>query len=69
MRGRERGPDYYDKAYSGKFLLEEHNLLIFSYAFPPIASSGTFRVARFVKYLPEFGWRPIVVTPKSKHAM
>lgn len=40
-----------------------------SYAFPPIASSGTFRVARFAKYLPEFGWRPIVVSPRPEHAI
>ena len=40
-----------------------------SYAFPPIASSGTFRIARFAKYLPEFGWRPIVVSPRPEHAI
>ena len=40
-----------------------------SYAFPPIASSGTFRVARFAKYLPQFGWHPIVVSPRPEHAI
>ena len=37
-------------------------MLMLSYAFPPVAASGTFRVARFAMYLPEFGWRPVVVT-------
>jgi len=37
------------------------NLLIISPYFPPIGGSGVFRLFRWVKYLPEFGIRPIVV--------
>jgi len=37
------------------------NLLVISPYFPPIGGSGVFRLFRWVKYLPEFGIRPIVV--------
>jgi len=39
-----------------------------SYPFPPITKSGTFRPAKFVKYLPQYNWQPFVITikPKSK---
>jgi len=30
--------------------------------FPPIGGVGTFRITKFVKYLPNFGWQPIVLT-------
>ena len=40
------------------------NVLILTYYFPPLGLGGTQRVAKFVKYLPDFGWRPIVVTVK-----
>jgi hypothetical protein len=32
------------------------------WAFPPDAQVGALRVARFCKYLPEFGIAPIVLT-------
>jgi glycosyltransferase involved in cell wall biosynthesis len=32
------------------------------YYYPPCASSGVFRTLRFVKHLPEFQWRPVVLT-------
>jgi glycosyltransferase involved in cell wall biosynthesis len=37
-------------------------LLFIALAFPPQNSSGTPRSTKFVKYLGEFGWEPIVVT-------
>lgn len=37
-------------------------LLLLSYYFPPLGLGGTQRVAKFVKYLPQFGWQPMVVT-------
>lgn len=40
-------------------------LLILSYYFPPLGLGGTQRIAKFVKYLPQFGWQPTVVTVKS----
>ncbi len=36
-------------------------VLIISPYFPPIGGSGVFRLHRWVKYLPEFGFRPIVI--------
>ena len=33
-----------------------------AYHFPPSAAAGVFRTLRFVKYLPEFGWQPLVIT-------
>lgn len=37
-------------------------VLLIAYYFPPIGGSGTQRPAKFVKYLPEFGWRPYVIS-------
>ncbi len=37
-------------------------VLFIALAFPPQNSSGTFRSAKFVKYLGEFDWEPIVIT-------
>ena len=38
------------------------NVLVIAYYFPPMGLSGVQRTAKFTKYLPEFGWRPIVLT-------
>ena len=38
-------------------------LLMIAYHFPPLAgSSGVQRALRFARYLPEFGWEPVVLT-------
>lgn len=38
-------------------------ILMVAYHFPPLAgSSGIQRTLRFMKYLPEFGWEPMVLT-------
>jgi glycosyltransferase involved in cell wall biosynthesis len=37
-------------------------ILIIAYYFPPIQSSGVYRPLKFVKYLREFGWEPVVLT-------
>ncbi len=37
-------------------------ILVIAYYFPPMGMSGVQRVAKFVKYLPEFGWAPTVLT-------
>lgn len=37
-------------------------VLIISRYFPPGGGVGAFRAAKFVKYLPEFGWEPYVVS-------
>jgi glycosyltransferase involved in cell wall biosynthesis len=42
-------------------------VLILVHDFPPAGGAGVQRVLKFVKYLPEFGWRSVVVaaTPES----
>ena len=37
-------------------------VLIIAYFFPPIGGSGTQRPVKFVKYLPELGWQPYVIS-------
>ena len=37
-------------------------VLIVSFYFPPTASIASVRLGKFAKYLPEFGWEPIVLT-------
>ena len=37
-------------------------LLIISYVFPPVGGAGVQRAVKFVKYLPEYGWRASVLT-------
>ncbi len=39
-------------------------VLVIAYYFPPMSLSGVQRVAKLVKYLPEFGWLPTVLTVK-----
>lgn len=50
--------------------MEERKVLVIAYYFPPLGLSGVQRVLKFVKYLPEFGWKPIVLTaaPKKYYA-
>ncbi len=38
------------------------NLLVIAYYFPPSGGPGVQRVLKHIKYLPEFGWNPIVLT-------
>ncbi len=40
-------------------------VLILAYYFPPMGMGGTQRIAKFVKYLPDFGWEPFVLTVKD----
>ncbi len=42
-----------------------HKALFIAHQFPPIASSGSFRPAKFVKYLPQFNWQPYVITTQK----
>ena len=43
-------------------------LLVVSYYFPPSGGPGVQRILKFVRYLPEFGWLPTVVTVDPKYA-
>jgi glycosyltransferase involved in cell wall biosynthesis len=42
--------------------LTADNLLVLAYYYPPQNESGALRPARFCKYLPRYGYRPIVIT-------
>jgi glycosyltransferase involved in cell wall biosynthesis len=46
--------------------MECKKMLIVAYHFPPDAAVGSLRPQKFVKYLPEFGWQPYVLTIKEK---
>ncbi|MFP4368292.1 MAG: glycosyltransferase [Candidatus Kapaibacterium sp.] len=50
--------------------MHDRNALIIAYYFPPMGLSGVQRTLKFVKYLPEYGWKPIVLTstPASYYA-
>jgi glycosyltransferase involved in cell wall biosynthesis len=43
------------------------NVLVVSYYFPPDASVGALRPQKFVKYLPEQGWQPHVLTVLERY--
>jgi len=44
-----------------------NNVLMIAYHYPPEgSSSGVLRTLKFSKYLPEFGWRPHVLTLKEQ---
>jgi len=40
-------------------------VLVISYYFPPLGGAGVQRVVKFVKYLPQLGWEPLVLTVKN----
>jgi glycosyltransferase involved in cell wall biosynthesis len=42
------------------------SVLCISYYFPPMDSSGTHRLRAIARYLPDYGWRPIVVTAQHQ---
>lgn len=41
--------------------MPNRSLLFFSYLFPPRAGAGVQRALKFAKYLPQFGWKPLIV--------
>jgi glycosyltransferase involved in cell wall biosynthesis len=46
------------------------NALMIAYDFPPIAKSGVQRTLKFAKFLPLFGWNPIILTvDRSEHLL
>lgn len=40
-------------------------VLIITYYWPPSGGAGVQRWLKFAKYLPEFGWQPVVYTPEN----
>ncbi|MEO5977510.1 MAG: glycosyl transferase [Chryseolinea sp.] len=45
--------------------MDNSKVLIIAYYWPPSGGSGVQRWLKFVKYLPEYGWKPYVFTPKN----
>ncbi len=39
-------------------------VLMIAYHFPPAGNVGRLRTIKFCKYLPQFGWTPVVLTPQ-----
>lgn len=51
--------------------VDRNKVLWISYPFPPAMSAGVFRSVRFIKYLREFDWEPLVLTvrPAAESAL
>lgn len=49
----------YDKVI---IMPDNKKVLVIAYFFPPIGGGGIQRTMKFVKYLPDFNWEPIVLT-------
>jgi len=49
--------------------LPQRHALVLAYYFPPVNESGALRPARFCKYLPQFGYKPVVVTTTSAEGL
>ena len=43
--------------------MESKRVLVVTYCFPPRPSVGSLRLRGLAKYLPEFGWDPVILTP------
>lgn len=43
-----------------------HRVLVVAYYFPPLGLSGVQRTLKFAKYLPQFGWEPVVLTVEDR---
>ncbi len=48
-------------------LMARRKVLFIVHYFPPMGSVHVMRVLGFVKYLPLFGWRPLVLTMDSAY--
>ena len=43
----------------------QKKIIIITYYWPPAGGPGVQRWLKFAKYLPEFGWKPIIYTPEN----
>ncbi|MDR2238753.1 MAG: glycosyltransferase family 4 protein [Chryseobacterium sp.] len=43
----------------------QKKILIITYYWPPAGGPGVQRWLKFAKYLPEFGWNPVIYTPEN----
>ena len=56
-----------DKQYSlFRFCMKK--VLIITYYWPPSGGAGVQRWLKFAKYLPEFGWQPVILTVDPEYA-
>lgn len=61
--GQSRGGIPRPQCNHVKYRMPSSGKVVFvAYSFPPHSGAGVHRSLKFVKYLPEFGWRPLVVT-------
>ena len=44
-------------------------ILLVTYVFPPYAAVGVYRILKFCKFLPEFGYDPVILTPKDPNVL
>ena len=45
-----------------------NRVLIITYYWPPTAGSGVQRWLKMSKYLPQYGWQPVIYTPENPEA-
>jgi hypothetical protein len=46
---------------------EARRVLFISYSFPPNMEMGAYTCAQIARYLPLYGWEPVVLTVKEKY--
>ncbi len=46
---------------------EMRRVLFISYSFPPSTEMGAYSCAQIARYLPLYGWEPVVLTVREKH--
>ncbi len=46
-------------------MISSKKILIITYYWPPAGGPGVQRWLKFAKYLPEFGWKPVIFTPEN----
>ncbi|MFI5397409.1 MAG: hypothetical protein ACHQ9S_17865, partial [Candidatus Binatia bacterium] len=46
---------------------DSHRALMVAYFFPPLGGSGVYRALKFCKYLPAWGWKPLILCAHDPH--
>ena len=46
---------------------ETRRVLFISYSFPPSMEMGAYSCAQIARYLPLYGWEPVVLTVREKY--
>lgn len=47
-------------------IFKKRKVLLISYVWPPAEGVGVLRAMKFAKYLPEYGWQPMILTAKPE---